>query len=185
MQRMKRVYISGQMSGLPREEYIARFAKAEELLRQEGFDVMNPTRLLPCRWSWLYRLMGYRLTLMYDLWRLSKCDLIYKMPGWKESHGANIESCWAFHTGIFNVPLKLRERLDKKMAKYICRQWERSDTVAVDLAALQQRAQERNFEKWEQQEHERLKAGSKVVIVKPASPPPTPPQKPKTEQHES
>ena len=31
---MKKVYISGQMSQLPRDEYLARFAKAESLLRQ-------------------------------------------------------------------------------------------------------------------------------------------------------
>ena len=115
----RRVYISGQISGLPREEYLARFAKAEELLRQEGFDVMNPTRLLPCRWPWLYRLMGYRLTLMYDLWRLSKCDLIYKIPGWRESKGANIESCWAYNFNIWILHPNIRDRIDKKMAKFI------------------------------------------------------------------
>ena len=116
---MKKVYISGQMSGLPREEYLARFAKAESLLRQEGFAVVNPARLLPSRWPWLYRLMGYRLTLLYDLWRLSRCDLIYKIPGWKESHGANIESCWAYHQNICLLYTKTREKIDKKMAKYI------------------------------------------------------------------
>ena len=115
----KRVYISGQMSGLPREEYIARFSKAEELLRAEGYDVVNPARLLPCRWPWLYRLMGYRLTILYDLWRLSRCDLIYKIPGWKESHGANIESCWAYHTNIALLYSHTRQRIDLKMVKYI------------------------------------------------------------------
>ena len=162
----KRVYISGQMSGLPREEYLARFAKAESLLRQEGFAVVNPARLLPSRWQWLYRLMGYRLTLLYDLWRLSRCDLIYKIPGWKESHGANIESCWAYHQNICLLYTKTREKIDKKMAKFIDRQWERGDTVQVDLAELQQRAQE----------HKNL------VIVKPDRPAPPPPKKPKTPQ---
>ena len=162
----KRVYISGQMSGLPREEYLARFAKAENLLRQEGFTVVNPARLLPSRWPWLYRLMGYRLTLLYDLWRLSRCDLIYKIPGWKESHGANIESCWAYHQNICLLYTKTREKIDKKMAKFIDRQWERGDTVQVDLAELQQRAQE----------HKNL------VIVKPDRPAPPPPKKPKTPQ---
>ena len=116
---MKRVYISGQMTGLSREEYQARFAKAEKLLRDEGYAVTNPARLPPCCWPWLYRLMGYRLTLLYDLWMLSRCDLIYKIPGWKESHGANIESCWAYHTNIGLLYTKTRERIDKKMAKFI------------------------------------------------------------------
>lgn len=162
----KRVYISGQMSGLPREEYLARFAKAESLLKQEGFAVVNPARLLPSRWPWLYRTMGYRLTLLYDLWHLSRCDLIYKIPGWKESHGANIESCWAYHMNICLLYTKTREKIDKKMAKFIDRQWERGDTVQVDLTELQQRAQE----------HKNL------VIVKPDRPAPPPPKKPKSPQ---
>jgi hypothetical protein len=162
----KRVYISGPMTGLSREEYLARFAKAENLLRQEGFTVVNPARLLPSRWPWLYRLMGYRLTLLYDLWRLSRCDLIYKIPGWKESHGANIESCWAYHQNICLLYTKTREKIDKKMAKFIDRKWERDDIVQVDLAELQQRAQE----------HKNL------VIVKPDRPAPPPPKKPKTPQ---
>ena len=124
---MKKVYISGQMSGLPREEYLARFAKAERLLRYEGFTVVNPARLLPSRWPWLYRLMGYKLTLMYDLWQLSKCDIIYKMPGWRESHGANIESCWAYHMSISLLFPKMREKMDKKMAKFIEKEKEREE----------------------------------------------------------
>lgn len=116
---MKKVYISGQMSGLPREEYLARFAKAEELLKQEGYAVVNPARLLPSRWPWLYRMMGYHLTLLYDLWHLSRCDLIYKIPGWKESHGANIESCWAYHQNIGLIYANTRQRIDKKVAKFI------------------------------------------------------------------
>ena len=163
---MKKVYISGQMTGIPREEYLARFGKAEELLKQEGFAVVNPARLLPSRWPWLYRLIGYRFTLLYDLWHLSRCDLIYKIPGWKESHGANIESCWAYHQNICLLYTKTREKIDKKMAKFIDRQWERGDTVQVDLAELQQRAQE----------HKNL------VIVKPDRPAPPPPKKPKTPQ---
>lgn len=115
----KRVYISGQMSGLDRAEYLARFDRAAELLRQEGYDVVNPARLLPSRWPWLYRVMGYNLTLLYDLWKLSKCDLIYKIPGWKDSRGANIESCWAYHNSIGIIMPKLRNKLDLKMAKFI------------------------------------------------------------------
>ena len=138
---MNRVYISGPITGLEREEYFARFARAEEILQEEGYTTLNPTRLLPSRWPWLYRLMGYRLTLLYDLWRLSKCDLIYKMPGWKESHGANIESCWAYNNGIFSVPRLQREKIDKRMVKFIFRNWEQAGATTANLAELQQQAQ--------------------------------------------
>ena len=113
----KRVYISGQMSGLPREEYLARFDKAESLLRQEGFAVVNPARLLPSRWPWLYRIMGYRLTLLYDLALMFTCDRIYLIPGWRDSHGACIESFTAFHLRIRRLPSPLKDGIDKLMEK--------------------------------------------------------------------
>ena len=160
----KRVYISGQMTGLLREEYLARFARAEELLMQEGYEVANPTKFFICRHLWAYRIIGYVCAQLYDLWRLNKCDMIYKIPGWKQSRGANIESCWAFHMGVYLLPPKTRASIDLKMAKFIEKQWERSDTYPVDLADLQRRAQERN----------------NLVIVKPDRPAPTPPKKPNT-----
>lgn len=125
--RKKKVYISGQISGLSREEYMARFARAEELLANEGFNVVNPTRFIVCRWPWLYQRLGYVGTLLYDLWRLSKCDVIYKIPGWKESRGANVESCWAFHYGIYLLPPKQRGIIDKKMGKFIDKANEREE----------------------------------------------------------
>ena len=114
-----RVYISGPISGLERVAYMAIFAKAEELLKALGYTVLNPTKLLPCRWPWLYKILGYRLTLLYDLWVMRTCHFIYKIPGWRESPGANIESCWAFHTGMWSLPKKAREDIDLKMAKFI------------------------------------------------------------------
>lgn len=60
---------------------------------------------------------AYRLVLLYDLWLLLRCDLIYKIPGWRESRGANIESCIAFHFRIWNIPTASRERIDKRLAK--------------------------------------------------------------------
>lgn len=86
----QRIYISGPMSGLPREEYLARFARAEAALRHFG-RVVNPARLAPCRWPWLYRLIGYRKTLAWDLRVLRRCDTIAVMPGYERSRGARLE----------------------------------------------------------------------------------------------
>lgn len=130
MKKTKKVYISGQISGLEREAYMARFAKAESLLRDGGYRVVNPTRVWVCRCERLWKFLAWRtsehtiyaLTLLYDLWLLMRCDLIYKIPGWRESHGANIESCVAYHLKIWQLPTKQRERIDKKMAKMIERQ---------------------------------------------------------------
>ena len=90
--RNARVYISGPMTGLERREYLRNFYQAEEWLRWAGFrKIMNPTKLAPCRWPWLYRLIGYRLTLAYDLWHLRRCTHIYMMAGWQYSRGARLE----------------------------------------------------------------------------------------------
>lgn len=97
---MKRVYISGRISGVKRERYLAEFARVEERLWKAGYMAVNPTRFLVCRWLWLYRLMGYRLTLLYDLWRLSGCDMVYMLPGWEKSRGSRIEYSWAKEMGI-------------------------------------------------------------------------------------
>ena len=114
----KRIYISGPMSGVPREKYLEMFRRAEQSLRAQGYTkVVNPIRVWACRWPWLYRLVGYRLTLLYDLWLLTRCDLIYKLPGWQESRGANIESCVAYHFKIWPVSKQDTAKLDKKLAK--------------------------------------------------------------------
>ena len=115
----KKVYLSGRISDLPREQYMDYFQKAEELLAKEGFKVINPTKFVMCRHLWLYRLLGYNITLLYDLWRLSKCDNIYKLPGWQQSHGANIESCFAYHMKVWPVPKKVIERTDRKLESII------------------------------------------------------------------
>lgn len=121
-ERKERVYISGQISGQNRDVYLARFAKAEELLRNIGYPVVNPTKFLLCRWRWLYRLVGYTLTLLYDLWRLSKCDRIYLIPGWNDSRGACVESFFAFHMKIRRLPSFIKDDMDNRMAKWIDKQ---------------------------------------------------------------
>ena len=116
--RNARVYISGPMSGLDRELYLKMFRRAEQSLRSQGYTrVVNPIRVWACRWPWLYRIVGYRLTLLYDLWLLMRCCQIYKLPGWRDSKGANIESCVAFHFKIWPVPQADIKKLDKKLAK--------------------------------------------------------------------
>lgn len=116
--KQKKVYISGPMSNLTREHYMELFRRAEQSLRAQGYTkVVNPIRVWACRWPWLYRIVGYRLTLLYDLLLLMHCDLIYKIPGWQESRGANIESCVAYHFKIWPVPQSVIGRLDKRLAK--------------------------------------------------------------------
>ena len=126
MSKDKRIYISGPMSGVPREQYLEMFRRAEQSLRDRGYsNIVNPIRVWACRWPWLYRLMervlgcdtAYYSTLLYDLWLLRRCEMIYKLPGWQQSRGANIESCVAYHFKIWPVPKSDIAKLDKKLAK--------------------------------------------------------------------
>ena len=132
--KKQKVYICGQMSNLVpddaaknREEYMERFHKTECLVSNNGYWAVSPIRFWVCRWPWLYRLLekiagrelAYQLVLLYDLLQLSRCDLIYKIPGWRESRGACIESTWSYHMKIWTLPVKKRDAIDKKMVKFI------------------------------------------------------------------
>lgn len=88
-----RVYISGPMTDLPREEYMRRFKIAEDVLKGNGYLTINPCRVWACRWPWLYKIVGYRLTLLYDLLLLlTRADNILLLPEWNHSRGASIEN---------------------------------------------------------------------------------------------
>ncbi len=112
--KKEKVYISGPMSHLSREEYLARFAYVEQLLRADGYDVVNPARLAPSRWPWLYKLMGYKLTLLYDIWWMLRCDYMHSMPCNVESKGAAVEFAFA-NTFDIPYPPKDTEYFEKTM----------------------------------------------------------------------
>ena len=104
--RNARIYISGPMTdrrtGKVSEENIEAFYRAEVRLRDAGnIRIVNPARVWACRWPWLYRIVGYRLTLWYDLQLLKRCDL-FTMVGddWQQSRGARLERMKARQWGI-------------------------------------------------------------------------------------
>lgn len=124
MKQKKRVYISGPMTdpktGKVSDENLLLFWKAEELLNKAGYeDTVNPVRVWTCKFPWLYRLVGYRLTLLYDIWLLMRCTHIYKLPRWQQSRGANIESCVAYHLKIWPVKQKVIDAINKKLENII------------------------------------------------------------------
>ena len=111
--RRVNVYISGPISGLRREEYMYRFADVAGMLERRGYKAVNPTRLWPCRWRWVYPLMervvggktAYRCVLAYDLWKLWHCDGIFVMCGSERSRGARLERRKAREWGIDAVEM--------------------------------------------------------------------------------
>lgn len=74
-------YISGAISSDP--NYKAKFADAETVLMNLGFDVLNPT-CVPA-------LLSYEQHMQIDLIFVDACDVVVTLPDWTESHGANVE----------------------------------------------------------------------------------------------
>lgn len=90
--KKKRVYISGRMSGVKRKVWMHRFSMCQIFLETKGCEVVNPADTLIAWWPWLYRIVGYRLTLWYDLRLLRWCDAIFMVGNdWHLSRGARLE----------------------------------------------------------------------------------------------
>lgn len=122
MKMKRRIYISGPMTGIEPREYRRRFREAETILRRHGYGCINPCRVWPCRFPWLYRLMnallGKRLTyaviLAYDLILLmTRADGIAMLPGWEHSRGAQIENYTARHFPLMGISRQAVEEIDK------------------------------------------------------------------------
>ena len=92
---MKKVFISGPMTGLPnynREE----FDKAEEMLLKAGFTVVNPAKF------GIDGLTDADIARI-DLNALLSCNYIYQLEGWTYSKGASAEWSVALWAGIKTV----------------------------------------------------------------------------------
>ena len=112
---MKRVYLSGPMSGITDSNFPAFHAWAARL-RADGFDVVNPAEINPgpapqgaeaqSSAAWTAR---YNSCMRADLREMMDCDAIALMPGWESSKGANLELHVAHRLGmeVIHLPLQL------------------------------------------------------------------------------
>lgn len=87
-----KVYISGAITGT--DDYMERFAKAEEQLVNDGFIVINPAKVN----GQLPKETSYDEYMKMSILMLSMCDAIYMLDGWKNSKGACIEYGYALGT---------------------------------------------------------------------------------------
>lgn len=117
----RRIYISGPMTGIEPREYRRRFREAETILRRHGYGCINPCRVWPCRFPWLYRLMNallgkrlaYAVILAYDIILLmTRADGIAMLPGWQASRGARIENYVARHFPLMGISKAVTEEID-------------------------------------------------------------------------
>jgi len=80
---VKRVYVSGPMSGLPEFNYPAFFAAADRL-REAGHEPVNPAEIgQRPDWDWHDYMNAIKMQ--------KTCEGIYLLPGWRQSRGAVVE----------------------------------------------------------------------------------------------
>ena len=79
-----KLYVAGPMRNLPELNFPA-FNKATQMLRESGFEVVNPVELNPDPNA------DYIECMRIDLKALCDCDGIYLLQGWENSEGANAE----------------------------------------------------------------------------------------------
>ena len=80
-----KVYISGPITGIPYDEVEMSFNLAENRLKEEGFEVVNPLdNRLTKDHSWSEHMKA-------DIKLLMECDTIYLLKGYQDSKGAMIE----------------------------------------------------------------------------------------------
>jgi hypothetical protein len=89
---MKRIYLSGPMTGLPALNFPAFHAEAARL-RALGYEVVNPAEISAGMTSWGDCLRN-------DLAALLTCDAVVLLPGWEKSNGAHLEMHVAHRVGI-------------------------------------------------------------------------------------
>ena len=105
-----KVYISGKIGEeIITPEILAKFKKAEDMLKAQGHTVFNPTtsglgvvadkrvRNATKRGD---RTTWYAEILKLDIAKLSFCDAIYMLSDWTESPGAVVEHDYAVAIGI-------------------------------------------------------------------------------------
>jgi hypothetical protein len=90
---MKRIYISGPMTGLPEFNFPA-FHAAAATLRNSGHEAVNPAEInAETGGDWHYYLKA-------DIKALCDCNALALLPGWQNSKGAHLELHIAHRLGL-------------------------------------------------------------------------------------
>ena len=91
---MKRIYLSGPMTGFPEHNFPAFNAEAARL-RGLGYDVVNPVDLNPIEAQ-----SSWHQCMRNDLAALLTCDALALLDGWNGSAGAHLEMHVAHRVGM-------------------------------------------------------------------------------------
>ncbi len=83
---MKKIYISGKITGLDIAIAAMLFGAAHEELEKKNYHPVNPMKEVPYNkdWTW-HQYMLADIALIFD------CTHMYMLSNWKESKGARME----------------------------------------------------------------------------------------------
>ncbi len=90
---MKRIYLSGPMTGHPGNNFPAFHAEAARLTAL-GYDVVNPADINPDPETTWHECMRNDLKALLD------CDCMALLDGWQKSAGAHLEMHVAHRVGM-------------------------------------------------------------------------------------
>lgn len=105
-----KIYISGKITGLQKDEYLENFKQAQVYLESLGHQVINPCELntegCEC----------WEDFMICDIKELFKCKAIYMLDNWKDSKGARVERAIAKELGlcILNGPISSIDKQETK-----------------------------------------------------------------------
>lgn len=89
MTEITKIYISGKITGT--DDYMERFKRKEEELKERGYTVINPAAVN----SMLPKGTTYEQYMQMSMLMIDMCDAVYMMNGWETSCGANREYGYA------------------------------------------------------------------------------------------
>ena len=85
--KKKIIYISGKITG--DENYRQKFEAAEKLLKEKGYNVINPCKVGE------YEFFSYEQFLHIDFALIDCVDAVFMLPDWEDSQGATREYHYA------------------------------------------------------------------------------------------
>ena len=98
--KKKKVYISGQITGLDEAEHRRLFKTAEYTLRMSGYEPVNPDEPIDGEDTEGFALSDW---MRRDIRLLCGCDYICMLGNWRKSRGARIERMVAEILGIGRI----------------------------------------------------------------------------------
>jgi len=102
-----KIYISGKITGIE-QEALALFAKAEQFLKAQGHEPINPMALPHLHDKEWHSFMRE------DIKALCECDAILLLHNWQDSPGAKLEYTVALALGL---DVYLEKEIEPRMVR--------------------------------------------------------------------